>query len=337
MTFTPIEPNDTLDQTDALQAAIDDSMPIELKPGTYCHRPLVGKKGKIIRGCGFDTTLKQIGAGVGLALKDDMLLENIRFQAAVTGATVAICGENIKLVTLRKVTTSGLTMGVGMFYNDAAVKFISSGGDNSFGVALEGCHIQAGRGDGIQIVGGCAGVHVYGGRIQGNDGYGLHAAGNGGVELSLRDVIIEGNILGAAYVDNWWSSEITGCHFENSGGQITPLMRLGIGGACKALSIRANSFGGAAANYAIDMSGGGGNVGIGIANNTFAGFATAPVYAYKLMDSSVAGNSFNGEHLAFKQYSQCKNLFIHDKTGMRLISTGGQPAPAPFYVGMLGL
>lgn len=335
MCFTPIEPSDTLDQTDALQAALNDSLPVYLKPGVYCHRPLTGVAGHILRGSGIGTTLKQIGAGVGLTLASDMLIENIRFQAAVTSATGAIQGTNVKMVTLRKVYTDGLTMGIGEFYTEAAIKLVSSGGDNSYGVALEGVVLQHGRGDGLQIVGGCAGVYLRGGHIQANDGFGIYAAAPGGVELSLWDVVIEGNILGGVYIDNWYSSEATGCHFENSAGQSTPLMRLGLGGACKALSIRNNSFGGVAADYAIDVSGGGANIGIAIDSNTFAGVAKSPVYVYKLFDSSIMGNVFNGAHVAYKQWSQCKNLLIHDKDGIRFISTGEMPAPLPIYVGML--
>lgn len=322
MSFTPIEPHDTDDQTDALQAALNDILPVELKPGIYCHRPLIGRAGQILRGCGIGTTLKQIGAGVGLTLKSDMLIENVRFQAGVTGATVAMCGENVKMVVLRKVYTDGLTMGVGQFYNDAAVKIISSGGNNSYGTALENCVLQRARGNGLQVVGGCAGVHLDGGRIQAMDGWGIYAAGVGGVELSLRNVIIEGNILGGVYIDNWYSSEANGCHFENSGGQVTPLMRLGIGGACKALSIRNNSFGGVAAEYAIDMQGGGANVGISVQNNSFSGVSKAALLAYKLWHSSVMNNECNLPHIEFKAYSQCKNVLIQDYKSIRTENTG---------------
>lgn len=321
MCFAPIEPSDETDQTTAIQAELTLNAVTELKAGIFKYSNLTLPEGHQLKAQGEGTILKQIAPGIGITVNTYSVIDNLRMQSAHAGATVGIYGENVKIPKFRDVHILGYSVEVGRGYTEALFKFVSSGGSNTYGAVLDHCHGQLAKGHALKIVGGCAGYHVLGGRYQANDGFGLYAQAPGGVECSLRDVIIEGNIGGAAYVDNWYASEVVG-HFENSGGQVTPLMRLGINGACKTLTLRNSSFGAVAAEHAIDLGGGGANLAITIANNTFAGCSKAAVLAYALWHSAIMDNEFSGKHLELKAYSQCKNLSVRDYSGDRVINTG---------------
>lgn len=337
---TTIEGDGTTDHTATLQALINERAEIRLGEGVYCFTALTIPADRVLIGEGNKTILKQVGAGVGLTIGgDNVTIERLRIESAHTSTTHALFAENRKFLTLRNVSLYGYTPGVGQDWSDGVLKFVSSGGDNVYALAIENCHIQGANGHGVVFVGGCGASHIYGGRIQWNNGYGVYAAGNGGLSLSLRDVILEGNAQGAMYADCWYGGEATGCHMENSTGQTTPLMRLGINGACKGVSIRGCTLAGVAADYLIDLSGGGANTGVVIEGNRFAMATLAAIKAAKLWNARISNNEIALDAFPLIEYapapfSQCRNLLIQHGDTFKLVSTGECPVPE-FFVGRL--